>query len=892
MEDRRRSLEEALASVMEGEGVVLGGDGMYFFREPTHVSVTKPHRRRRRVHASRHAGVGEDVLQADDRRETSSLQDRDKIVDLDRIIVGYSDVPESVFRITPITIRYIEHERSPFVVSLRGLSLSSDAVYDDERLMASECLEHDIRTEEVPDLETIRSLADDLHINETTIKRLDEQFTVPSSRPVRSFPFRILVNAWSAIRRGIRRVFSAISLATSSDRERAFEMPMDSSRSEEGGSPSAEPVLRIHYIRSLGFLSLLILIAMLPANIMRVVRDLQSKQEAVAAAGGEAIGAWQAAQSGDIDETVVALRNASESFREADTLLSQTNAVALGLAQVLPSARNGYRSGRALLEVGSKSADAGRLLAKGLQSALEGGRGVLERLGVISAYADGALPLLEDASTALADVDPDIIPDDRRETFDSLRSLVENGRTAVREFVGMADLLSVLIGRDQPRRYLVIFQNPSELRPTGGFMGSYAELDMDRGEISRFEIPGGGTYDLQGQLIAQVIPPKPLQLIAERWEFQDSNWSPDFPTAAEQMRYFWTKSGGYSVDGIIAVNATLVERLLSLTGPIEVPELGKTITAENFMLETQKAVELEYDKTENKPKKILGLIAPELIRRLSSLDREGMLKAAAMFSDAMRTKDVQIALMNESEEALAEQFGWNGRIKPAVGDALAVIGANIAGQKTDLSMKESVEHRVVIEESGTITDTVVMQRAHEGQKGDAFSGVRNVTYFRFYVPRGSTLISASGFDEPASAYFSKPREDAVPDPAIALAEASSKPFESQVSVWDEGDRTVIGGWSLVDPGQSDTLTIRYRLPLSAFDLRNAIASSLPDASDQGRRSAYTLLLTSQSGKANRTVSASVQVPDSWSAAWSRSGESYDGAWDRDRVLSVLYSTNE
>jgi len=89
-------------------------------------------------------------------------------------------------------------------------------------------------------------------------------------------------------------------------------------------------------------------------------------------------------------------------------------------------------------------------------------------------------------------------------------------------------------------------------------------------------VPGGGTYDVQGQLLARVLPPGPLQLIADRWEFQDSNWALDFVAAANKIRYFWSKSGGPTMDGIITVNASFVEKLLELTGPVEVPELGKT----------------------------------------------------------------------------------------------------------------------------------------------------------------------------------------------------------------------------------------------------------------------------------------------------------------------------
>ena len=291
------------------------------------------------------------------------------------------------------------------------------------------------------------------------------------------------------------------------------------------------------------------------------------------------------------------------------------------------------------------------------------------------------MPLLDDANAALAKVDANALPAAERAKVTELTDRVEAGRLAVREFVGLSELLTGLLGKNESRRYLIVFQNPSELRPTGGFMGSYAELRVDRGEIKSLVVPPGGTYDLQGQLVARVAPPEPLRLITDRWEFQDANWSPDFRAASSKIRYFWSKSGGPTVDGVIAVNATLVERLLALTGPIELPEFGKTITAENFMLETQKAVELEYDKSENKPKKILGALAPLLLERLKSLKQDQLFALLGALSDALTTKDIQVALSDPSEDALARRFGWSGYLKSTPGDSLAVVDANVAGQK-------------------------------------------------------------------------------------------------------------------------------------------------------------------------------------------------------------------
>jgi hypothetical protein len=60
------------------------------------------------------------------------------------------------------------------------------------------------------------------------------------------------------------------------------------------------------------------------------------------------------------------------------------------------------------------------------------------------------------------------------------------------------------LGQGQTKKYLVIFQNNSELRATGGFMGSYALVEIKDGEIIKMEVPGGGFYDLKAATITTV----------------------------------------------------------------------------------------------------------------------------------------------------------------------------------------------------------------------------------------------------------------------------------------------------------------------------------------------------------------------------------------------------
>lgn len=856
-EKRPRSLEEQLASVIEG-AMMSEDQAPPVIQYP--YRFTRPRRRRR--------------------RERFSNTNRDVIADLDRVIVGFSEPKSQTFKRHIVPIRFGDHDRSPFVVSLRGVALTLDPMPEDERITQGEYVARDIPTAGYPNLDAIRSLAGDLLVD---VRDLDTVYGDQFTEAVIDDPNIVVLKE--------ERGASLLSFVQSPfTRTRSW---FASKRARPRDPENRHLVMRVAVIAIV-----LALIAAVPAGLFGLVRDILSQRIAVAQAGEQAVDTLESANGADLAASSAAFRDASERFRETDDLLSQTNAIALGLAQLVPSVRSGVKSAHALLTVGSSASDAAHVLTQGLDAAVSGSsKGILERLAALSAYAEGAKPMIDKAADSLKDVDPSVLSADNQEKFKMLSSLVADGQTAVHDFVDASHLMLALLGRNQPRRYLIIFQNTTELRPTGGFMGSFAQLDIDKGAITRLEIPGGGTYDIQGQLVAQIIPPKPLQLVADRWEFQDANWSPDFPTAAKTIQYFWNKSGGYSVDGVVAINSTVVRDLLAVTGPITIPELGKTITADNFIDETQKAVELEYDKTENKPKKILSLMAPIMMEKLKTLDRAGMIRAFGLFASAIDQKDIQIALTDAHENAQAEELGWSGTMKKTTGDALAIIEANIAGQKTDGVIREQVTFQSTIADDGSLSDDVTLTRNHTGKKGDIFNGVRNVSYIRFYLPRGTTLLSADGFVAPDPSFFQKLRDDAtpLPDSPELMAEASSTaiPGPGGVSVWDEGDRTVVGGWSMLDPGKTATLHVTYRLPFTAFDIHDRLMKQAgATASDSEKpRAVYSLLLTSQSGKPDRTLTTSFQAPSSWKQVWMRSGSSTDATmWSGDRVISALYET--
>jgi len=853
------ALEEQLERVMERDGVTM----------QTPMGTRKRAARRHDVHVHK-------------LEPTFALSHEDPMASMDKATVEFVVRSADGGRERPIAIQHAVHEPSRFVVSLQQVLLSEAATRVEERVPVHEALSVDFGSpaSQVP-VDVFATLSRDL-IAELPVPQksvYSSQFTGESFEDTYRKAYHPLArfsHALGSLRTSFATGFRRVERAEQHVVETVVEM--------EESLGVVEPP-RLSWSRALTGFAVLALVVTLPAQAVVFYRTASDQKDEVSVQGQDAVDQLKAIQNaGAVPGSVDALRAASSKFREADALMSQTGALALGAASVLPKQ---YRSARALFEIGDKSSEAARLVALGYEKVYaDPGRRLDERFDVLGAYSRSALLLLSDARKAAATVDVDSIPEPERTKVKELLPKLEQSTQAVQEISAVADVLSALVGKESMRKYLVIFQNPTELRATGGFMGSLAEVTFDKGNIQDLRFPQGGTYDLKGQLTARVQSPKPLQLINAQWQFQDANWFPDFPKSAEKLRWFWSKSGQPTLDGVIAVNATFVEKLLAVTGPIDLPEYGKTIDASNFMMETQKAVELEYDRVENSPKKFIGDLAVKLQERIKGFSKEEWLNVAGIVSESLDVKDIQIALVRSEEEQIVERYGWSGRMKPTTGDALALIETNIAGQKTDGVVEEDVKHTVRIAEDGSIEDTVELTRTHKGNKGELFRGVRNVSYLRAYVPKGASLIAAAGFRPPNAGLFKIPLESDALDIDVEATEAKAKK-QGDVDIFTEDDRTVFGGWMQLDPGETQTIRLTYRLPFTAQELLTRTESSPEQAN--ASRAGYLLLLTSQSGKSNRHLTSTIEIPASWKATWTKgdAGLTFDGLWDRDRVMAAL-----
>ena len=556
-------------------------------------------------------------------------------------------------------------------------------------------------------------------------------------------------------------------------------------------------------------------------------------------------------------------------FSQASNNLQEMGGILLDTTRFIPFVSK-ISSGKNAIEAGKHLSAAGQALNNVVNTAsqlknpidpsVQNNVSLLDVLNSSEKNIAIAKTELDSAQQNIDNISIDDLPQDKQGEFLTLKQKLPDIRSALNLFLNNSQILFDLLGGNGPRKYLFLFQNNSEMRATGGFIGSYGLLDIADGHVKKFFIDG--IFNPDGQLKDRIVPPEPIQKISANWSMHDSNWFPDFPLSAQKAIYFYEKTGGPTADGVITLTPTVMQKLLAITGPIDMPDYGVTLDSDNFLELTQYEVEDNYDKTENQPKKILSDLAPLLLDKLfSSRDLDTISKTADALLSGLQEKQILFYSQNTDLQKIISQQGWSGEILPASKDYVSVINTNINGFKTDAVIDESISHQAQIQSDGSVVDTLTITRKHNGGNTpyDWLNKV-NADYMRVYVPEGSKLLDVSGqtreVDSPPVDYDAlgfKRDSDVQSEEANTTVDPSSG-----TRIYSESGKTVFANWTYVSPGETMTITYKYLLPFSLFKV---------SVGNDEQVDSYSLVAQKQSGSIGSSFSSDIMYPTDYGVKW-------------------------
>ncbi|KKT74086.1 MAG: hypothetical protein UW70_C0067G0003 [Candidatus Peregrinibacteria bacterium GW2011_GWA2_44_7] len=373
-----------------------------------------------------------------------------------------------------------------------------------------------------------------------------------------------------------------------------------------------------------------------------------------------------------------------------------------------------------------------------------------------------------------------------------------------------------LLGSEHPQHYLVLLENNNELRPGGGFIGSYLLIDLNDGYLD--ELSFHDVYDVDGRFSEIIPPPEEIATLTDRWGLRDSNLSPDMSLSAQKAQWFLEKEGGPSTDHVITVDLETVRQLLAMIGPVAVEGLQKPLEADQFETVLSYIVESKLSGAES-PKTIFNSFIPAVEAQL----REGGegFPLVGLISEMARQKHLALYSKQEDIQAFFERWGMAGKIvaPPANEDVLMVVSTSLGGNKSDAYLSQRVDHHTVLTQSGALLDTLTLTRQNNWSETEkekvrellgsyGFKAIdeevmtilgagTNVAGLRVYVPQGVSLQDVQG--------LSGTEVTVRHDEALGLDYFYFK--------------------SIVAPGEQQKITLTYELPFGSKNGMKEISST-------------------------------------------------------------------
>ena len=449
---------------------------------------------------------------------------------------------------------------------------------------------------------------------------------------------------------------------------------------------------------------------------------------------------------------------------------------------------------------------------------------------------------------------------------DAMQTRIEKYGPLLDTYLQVSAQLPGILGWDGPRRYLVLTQDPAELRPSGGLIGSYGIIAFDKGKITERRFLNVSPLDEKNDY-PFVRPPQELANYllgpTQSWQLADAGWSPDFPTSAQDaLRLYTNESGDARIDGVFAITTHTIDELLKVTGPISVPEYNVTIASGETTLKV-----LQLTRAPRKPgedaKAFLSVFADRLFSTLLALPpaRWGDIIAAA---GTFGQEHLLLAWFHDAtDEAFIADGGFGGAIRQDQGDFVYPVDSNVApASKLNAWTRRTMGLSVQIDAVGNARNTlaVTWENRVDTSDGAPYRAMTNVggsilgMYFRLLVPERSRIETVSGGGLAP-----------VTDPAV---------------VEDEAGRMAIGTYLQVPPGQT-SLAYTWTSPYPA----NIDATG----------GTYRLTLQAQPGMLPEPLNLTIRVPDGYRITAASPGLAVSGAtatmtatFDRDTVIGVEF----
>lgn len=322
-------------------------------------------------------------------------------------------------------------------------------------------------------------------------------------------------------------------------------------------------------------------------------------------------------------------------------------------------------------------------------------------------------------------------------------------KNQVNSATSLAKLLPLIFPPDRQVNYLVLIQDDNELRPTGGYINTYSLFTFTGNKLEN--IKTASALQLDNSFAGAVSPPPVLStLIGDSvWKFSDSNYYPDFPLSAAQTAWFYEKESSIKVDGVIAINLSLVQNYLKHTGSLTLID-GREVNADNIR-------QLLTNPTQETSQDILTSTALEL----TSQFRNKQISPSALVRsvlDSGSSSNLLIWLSDPATSSIIAQSSFTSLVRPSicpaqfssspcVSDTIYFNEANYSKNKANYYSRRLISDSVTISEQGSVAHKFSVDYTYP-QPVPSLTSSEYRSLIRLYIPQGSTISSIALDQQP------------------------------------------------------------------------------------------------------------------------------------------------
>jgi Protein of unknown function (DUF4012) len=406
-----------------------------------------------------------------------------------------------------------------------------------------------------------------------------------------------------------------------------------------------------------------------------------------------------------------------------------------------------------------------------------------------------------------------------------------------------ARFVPAAIGADRPQRYLLLFANPAEIRPAGGFVGAVGSLTMANGAPQDLDIRAEEAYT---PLFKQRFdPPYPLPRFFDYkkapFEIGEAGWDPNFAASAQLSEAMFKSATGADVDGTISLDPYAIEALLGVTGPVDVAGYGN-FNKDNFFAQVDYIVNVKRGPGSGKA--ALPIIARVILQKVLDQPISNWPKLVSAVQEQAQGRHVQLQFHSADLAAATAAAGYDGAILAKRDDHVMVVDGNVGATKSDFYMTKSMDIKAEVPASGLSRHQLTLQyklplpvddidRALSPGDQGAYAD-----YVRVYLPELASGVSVRYAQDDGPGFGGYDRTELV------------------------NGKQVVAAFFRLPRGHQGTLQIDYVLPLDVrnrtFDLFIQKQAGIPDRPT-------TLELSFPGGRTTRrsNLSTDADVQVSW-----------------------------